>query len=68
MNTINNIVSGREGHHNTISKLSLISDVKNRLYEQELGARSIQDTLSKAKLTVDFAASASNVKRLIPPV
>lgn len=44
----------------TISKLSLISDVKNRLYEQELGARSIQDTLSKAKLKVEFAASATN--------
>lgn len=31
------------------TKLSLITDVKNRLYQQELGARSIQDLLSKAR-------------------
>ena len=31
------------------SKLQLMSDVQNRIYQQELGARSIQSLLSKAK-------------------
>lgn len=44
----------------TVSKLSLISDVKNRLYEQELGARSVQNILSQAKIKVEYAASATN--------
>ncbi len=44
----------------TVSKLSLITDVKNRLYEQEMGSRSVQDILSKAKIKVEYAASGTN--------
>lgn len=43
----------------TKAKNTLITDVKNRLYQQELGARDIQDTLSKAKVQVEYAKTAT---------
>lgn len=47
-------------YSDVMSKLSLVTDVKNRLYQQELGARSIQKTLSEAKTKVQYILSASN--------
>lgn len=38
----------------TLSKLNLIPDVQNRLYQQELGVRDIQTRLSKAKGRVEY--------------
>ncbi len=43
----------------TLSKNSLLTDIKNRLYQQELGARSIQKTLSDAKVQVEYAMTAT---------
>ncbi|MEY8337073.1 flagellar hook-basal body protein [Lachnospiraceae bacterium 62-35] len=43
----------------TLSKNTLLTDVKNRLYQQELGARDIQDILSKAKNQVQYAKTAT---------
>lgn len=43
----------------TLSKLSTIKDVKNRIYQQELGARDIQDILSKGKNQVQFARTGT---------
>ncbi|MCI8659379.1 MAG: flagellar hook-basal body protein [Lachnospiraceae bacterium] len=43
----------------TKAKNTLITDVKNRLYQQELGARDIQDTLSKAKVQVEYGKTAT---------
>lgn len=43
----------------TLSRLSLIKDVKNRVYQQELGARDIQSILSKAKNQVQFARTGT---------
>lgn len=43
----------------TLSKNSLLTDIKNRLYQQELGARSIQQTLSDAKVQVEYARTAT---------
>ncbi len=43
------------------SKLQLMSDVQNRIYQQELGARSIQSLLSKAKNTdLEYILSGTN--------
>lgn len=42
-----------------MSKNTLLTDVKNRLYQQELGARDIQDVLSKAKKQVQYARTAT---------
>ncbi|MGL5436388.1 MAG: flagellar hook-basal body protein [Lachnospiraceae bacterium] len=47
-------------YQDTISKLSLAGDLKNRLYHQELGARSIQELLSKAKTQTEYIRSDSN--------
>lgn len=47
-------------YQDTESKLSLISDLKNRLYQQEAGARSIQETLSQAKLKVEYIRNGTN--------
>lgn len=47
-------------YQDTLSKLSLVTDVKNRLYQQELGARSIQKTLSEAKNKIQYIRSDSN--------
>lgn len=47
-------------YQDTLNKLSLMSDVKNRLYQQELGARSIQKTLSDAKNKIQYIRSDSN--------
>lgn len=47
-------------YQDTLSKLSLASDVKSRLYQQELGARSIQKTLSDAKNRIQYIRSDSN--------
>lgn len=44
----------------TLSKLSLTSDVKSRLYQQEAGALDIQNMLSKAKGRVEFVLSETN--------
>lgn len=46
----------------TLSKLNLIPDVQNRLYQQELGVRDIQTRLSKAKGRVEYILTeTSNV-------
>lgn len=47
-------------YQDILSKLSLTTDVKNRLYQQELGARSIQTTLSEAKIKIEYIRSDSN--------
>lgn len=47
-------------YQDTLSKLGLITNVKNRLYQQELGARSIQNRLSEAKKKVEYIRSDSN--------
>ena len=48
----------------TLSKLNLIPDVQNRLYQQELGVRDIQTRLSKAKGRVEYILTeTSNVDR-----
>ncbi len=43
----------------TKSKNTLLTDIKNRLYQQELGARDIQDILSKAKKQVQYGRTAT---------
>ena len=47
-------------YQDTLSKLGLITNVKNRLYQQELGARSIQNRLSEAKKKIEYIRSDSN--------
>lgn len=47
-------------YQDTLDKLSLMTNVKNRLYQQELGARSIQGLLSEAKTKVEYIVSDSN--------
>lgn len=47
-------------YQDTLNKLSLITDVKNRIYQQELGARSIQTELSEAKKKIEYIRSDSN--------
>ena len=47
-------------YQDTLSKLGLITNVKNRLYQQELGARSIQNRLSEAKKKIEYVRSDSN--------
>lgn len=47
-------------YQDTLSKLGLLTNVKNRLYQQELGARSIQERLSEAKKKVEYIRSDSN--------
>lgn len=46
-------------YQDVLSKLSLIKDVQNRIYQQELGARDIQETLSKAKNQVQYARTST---------
>ena len=43
----------------TLAKNTLITDIKNRLYQQELGVRDIQSTLSQAKKQVIYAKTAT---------
>lgn len=47
-------------YQDTLSKLGLLTNVKNQLYQQELGARSIQQRLSEAKKKVEYIRSDSN--------
>lgn len=47
-------------YQDILSKISLTTDVKNRLYQQELGARSIQSSLSEAKTKIEYIRSDSN--------
>lgn len=47
-------------YQDTLSKLSLVTNVKNRIYQQELGARSIQESLSGAKTKLEYIRSDSN--------
>lgn len=47
-------------YQDTLSKLSLMTDVKNRLYQQEIGARDIQTSLSEAKEKIQYIRSDSN--------
>lgn len=44
-------------YQDVVSKLALASDVKNRLYQQELGARDIQKQLADAKNQIQYAQS-----------
>lgn len=44
----------------TVGKLELITDVKNRIYQQELGVRDIQENLSYAKKAVLYIQSETN--------
>lgn len=46
-------------YQDTLSKNTLLTDVKNRLYQQELGARDIQLTLSRAKVQVQYGKTAT---------
>lgn len=46
-------------YQDTLAKNTLLTDVKNRLYQQELGARDIQDVLSKAKKQVIYGRTAT---------
>lgn len=46
-------------YQDVLSKLSLIKDVQNRIYQQELGARDIQEILSKAKNQVQYARTGT---------
>lgn len=43
----------------TINKKSLLKDVQNRIYQQELGVRNIQTRLSEAKNNVQYANTAT---------
>lgn len=43
----------------TINKKSLLKDVQNRIYQQELGIRNIQTRLSEAKNNVQYANTAT---------
>lgn len=51
-------------YSDVVSKLSLVTDVKNYLYQQELGTRSIQEALSEAETGVQYVLSDSNNKRM----
>lgn len=42
------------------TKLDLIPDIKSRIYQQEAGARSIQETLSTAQLKVEYIRNDTN--------
>ncbi len=42
------------------TKLDLIADIKNRLYQQEAGATSIQNTLSAAKVKLQYIRNDTN--------
>lgn len=46
-------------YQDTITKNTLLTDVKNRLYQQELGVRDIQLTLSRAKTQVQYGRTAT---------
>ena len=46
-------------YQDTLTKNTLLTDVKNRLYQQELGVRDIQLTLSKAKTQVQYGRTAT---------
>lgn len=46
-------------YQDILSKNSLLTDIKNRLYQQELGARSIQNTLTEAKVKVEYALNVT---------
>lgn len=46
-------------YQDTLSRNSLLTDIQNRLYQQELGARSIQNTLSEAKVKVEYALNVT---------
>lgn len=46
-------------YQDILSKNTLITDVKNRLYQQELGARDIQLTLSRAKTQVQYGRTVT---------
>lgn len=47
-------------HQDIETKLDLISDVKNRMYQQEQGSLSIQNTLSQAKSKVLSSINVTN--------
>lgn len=47
-------------YQDVLSKMSLITDVKNRLYQQELGARDIQSILAEAKTKVQYARTETS--------
>lgn len=47
-------------YQDALGKLDLIGDVKNRLYQQELGAKTIQKTLSDAKTKLQYIKSADH--------
>lgn len=46
-------------YQDTLNKISLIKNVQNRIYQQELGARDIQNILSGAKNTVQYARTGT---------
>lgn len=47
-------------YQNVLSQRDTITDIKNRIYQQELGARSIQSELSEAKVKIEYIRSDSN--------
>ncbi len=42
------------------SKSSILGDIKNRLYQQEQGARDIQKTLSNSKTSMQYVLDSSH--------
>lgn len=47
-------------YQNVLSQRETITNIKNRLYQQELGARSIQSDLAAAKTKVEYIISDTN--------
>lgn len=47
-------------HQDAQSKLQLLTDIQNRIYQQELGARDIKSVLSEAKQRVLYARTATS--------
>lgn len=47
-------------HQDAQSKLQLLTDIQNRIYQQELGARDIKSVLSEAKQRVIYARTATS--------
>ncbi|MCI8950180.1 MAG: flagellar hook-basal body protein [Lachnospiraceae bacterium] len=52
----------------TLSKKSLLKNVQNRIYQQELGARDIQDILSKAKNQVQYARTSTTTSTALKSI
>lgn len=47
-------------YQDILSKMALSTNVKNRIYQQELGVRAIQNRLTEAKTKIEYIRSDSN--------